>query len=183
MSKKTVIVVNGKGGVGKDTLCNACSRMWNCKIVSSIDPIKEAAKCVGWTGDKTRKSRLFLSELKSLVTEYNDYPNQHLCREYDKFMKDDDAEILFIFIREAENIDKFKYLVKPIGGDVENGEVKTLLISRPEIDRDIIGNISDDEVFGYDYDYIYYNDSSLEYACKEFVLFISDIINGRVDSD
>lgn len=167
---KKVIVVNGKGGVGKDTLCDAVNKVYNCRMISSIDPIKQAAKIVGWDGQKDQRSRLFLSDLKRLVTEYNDYTNTYLVEKYEEFMKDDHTDILFVCIREAKSIDKFKASV--------DTDVDTLLIKRPEIDYDIIGNISDDKVFGYDYDYVFFNSLSLEEERRNFILFISEIVNG-----
>ena len=39
--KKTVIVINGAGGVGKDTLCEFAEKHFKVMNVSSITPIKE----------------------------------------------------------------------------------------------------------------------------------------------
>ena len=40
---KTIIVINGAGGVGKDTLCNIAARHFAVWNISSITPIKELA--------------------------------------------------------------------------------------------------------------------------------------------
>ena len=72
--KKTVIVINGAGGVGKDTLCELASKHFKVYNVSSITPIKEIASMCGWRGEKDDKARKFLSDLKRLTVEYNDYP-------------------------------------------------------------------------------------------------------------
>ena len=61
---KLVIVVNGSGGVGKDTLCNFVGEKYASESVSSIDPIKKLAAECGWDGGKDDKSRRFLAELK-----------------------------------------------------------------------------------------------------------------------
>lgn len=39
-SKKMIVIINGKGGVGKDTLINSVSKIFRVKNVSSITPIK-----------------------------------------------------------------------------------------------------------------------------------------------
>ena len=72
--KKAVIVINGAGGVGKDTLCNMAKSEFRIDNISSITPIKRIAKMCGWNGKKDDKSRRFLSDLKLLCVEYNDYP-------------------------------------------------------------------------------------------------------------
>ena len=37
--KKTAIIINGKGGVGKDTLCDFISKHYNTRKVSSITQV------------------------------------------------------------------------------------------------------------------------------------------------
>ena len=43
MRNKPVIVINGSGGVGKDTLCEWVKQRIPTRIVSSVDPIKRLA--------------------------------------------------------------------------------------------------------------------------------------------
>ena len=44
--KKLVMVINGRGGVGKDTLCDFAAAYFRVRNVSSITPVKElAAQC------------------------------------------------------------------------------------------------------------------------------------------
>ena len=45
--RKMVFVINGRGGVGKDTLCELAAKAYSVKNVSSITPIKELAAQVG----------------------------------------------------------------------------------------------------------------------------------------
>ena len=116
--KKLVIVINGSGGVGKDTLCELAAEHYKVKNVSSITPIKEIAALCGWDGKKDDKSRKFLSDLKRLCVEYNDYPTVWAREQYEDF-KTGCEEIMFVHIREPEEIAKF---VK-----ATNGEAKTLL--------------------------------------------------------
>ena len=40
---KQIIIINGQGGVGKDTICDIVKKYYGVKIVSSIDMIKAIA--------------------------------------------------------------------------------------------------------------------------------------------
>ena len=97
---KKVIVINGRGGVGKDTLCEFAAKRYKVMNISSITPIKELAMQIGRDGAKDLRSRKFLSDLKQLTSEYNDYPNNYLlrkCREFEK----SEYELLFVHSRLA----------------------------------------------------------------------------------
>ena len=104
--EKIAIVINGAGGVGKDTLCELCANHFKVMNISSITPIKEIAKTVGWQGEKTDKARKFLADMKKLLVEYNDYPTAWAKEKYTEFLKSE-YEILFVHIREPEEISKF----------------------------------------------------------------------------
>ena len=97
--KKTVFVINGAGGVGKDTLCNLAAKHFKVYNVSSIDPIKEIAAMTGWAGEKTDKARKFLSDLKRLTVDYNDYPTRWGKARFDEFMASDNEIMFFTFVR------------------------------------------------------------------------------------
>ena len=144
--EKIVVVINGRGGSGKDTICDIVSRRYGAMNVSSIDPIKEIARAHGWQGQKDGKSRKFLADLKRAFIEYNDLPNRYLKQKYDQFLSDPDKTILFVHIREADQIDAFKEMV----------DIKciTLLVRR---DERALGNASDDQTQAYAYDYYYDN--------------------------
>ena len=103
---KLTIVINGKGGVGKDTLCRFAAERYKTENVSSITPIKEIAALCGWQGEKTDRARKFLSDLKALTAEYNDFPTNYLVAQYRAFLASD-GELLFVHIREPEEIRKF----------------------------------------------------------------------------
>lgn len=92
---KIVIIINGRGGVGKDTLCELAARRYPVTVVSSITPIKEIAARCGWNGEKDDKSRRFLYELKRLLVEFNDYPCRYLMEQYRKFLSGEE-QILFV---------------------------------------------------------------------------------------
>ena len=80
--KKIVIIINGNGGVGKDTLCDFASEKYTVTNISAITPIKNIAYQFGWRGEKDQKSRKFLADLKKTFIEYNDLPYRYLVGEY-----------------------------------------------------------------------------------------------------
>lgn len=174
--KKLAIVINGSGGVGKDTLCQLAARHFKVQNVSSVTPVKELAVQCGWSGAKDNKSRRFLSDLKRLLSAYNDYPNRWVCEQYRAFLASDD-EILFVHIREGAEIKKF---VKGTGG-----EAKTLLIrggSRFVRRARQYGNASDDGVENYPYDYYYTNEKTLAEAEEEFCALIERMLSECADT-
>lgn len=167
--KKTIIIINGAGGVGKDTLCDLCAKHFKVKNISSITPIKMIAKECGWGGEKDDKARKFLSDLKRTLVEYNDYPTTWALGEYNEFLTTDE-EVMFVHIREAEEIKK---LVERTGG-----AAKTLLIRGGDrMKKTDYGNASDDLVEAYSYDFYYVNDKTLDVAEREFCELIGRIID------
>ncbi|MBE6584904.1 MAG: hypothetical protein E7645_00075 [Ruminococcaceae bacterium] len=164
---KLVMVINGRGGVGKDALCDALTKEFKVINKSSVDPIKEIAKAYGWQGEKTPKARKFLADLKQVFVEYNDLPTTYLVKQYEAFMQSD-ADILCVHIREASEIEKF---VKRIPS-----ACITMLIRRPNPDGIPYGNAADDEVENYVYDHIFDNVLPLEESGEAFRLVIRDYL-------
>ena len=173
MAVKSVIVINGSGGVGKDTLCDIASNHYRVFNVSSITPIKEIAAQCGWGGEKTNSARYFLSELKRIVTEYNDYPLKWLRARHAEFMAGED-EIMFVHIREPQEIEKFRTRVCP--------SAVTLLVRGGARMGNAggYGNASDDLVENYSYDYYYVNDKALIDIEDDFVPFLNTIVSDSV---
>ena len=151
---KHIFVINGSGGVGKDTFCNLVDKASNgrCYTYSSVNAVKQVAQLCGWNGAKEERDRKFLSDLKDLLTEYNDLPFKDICSQIESFLDASKLEILFIHIREPKEIQKLvdKY-----------PQVKTILISSMRVDH-IASNHADAEVFNYEYDYYIHNDGSLD---------------------
>ena len=165
---KVAIVINGSGGVGKDTLCDIAAKHFKVKNISSITPIKEIAALMGWDGSKDDRARKFLADLKGLSVEYNNYPTKWALREYESFL-DSDEEIMFVHIREGSEISKFVEATK--------GEAKTLLIrGGARMTKGNYGNAADDEVENYAYDYYFMNDKTLDKAEEEFVALLKTIL-------
>jgi len=163
MSIKAV-VINGTGGSGKDQFVEFCQELLNVNSkqivfnISSIDPVKEALIAEGlWKKGKpkTPEIRNLMSERKAEVGA--DFINQYLL---DKMKKIEEtygtATLVFVHIREPENITAFRQLCENKGIETD-----ALHISRPGVF--VTGNRSDEETALYeDYTFHIINDGSLE---------------------
>ncbi len=162
MNKK-IIIINGSGGVGKDTFVEFCSEFAKVKNISSVDKVKEAAEIlVGWNGEKDDKSRKLLVDLKQLSIDYNDYPMMYIKNEAEDFVANPEQQMMFVHIREISEIKKVKEILK----------AKTLLITSSRVEK-ILTNQSDANVDQYEYDNYIANDGSLDELrekAKQFVL-------------
>ena len=159
--KKLAIVINGAGGVGKDTLCALAAKHLKVRNISTITPIKEIAAMAGWDGSKDDRSRKFLADLKQLSVNYNDFPTQWALGVYREFLTTDE-DILFVHIREPEEIKKFVRAT--------DGAAKALLIRGGDrMKKSHYGNYADDSVENYEYDYYFVNDKTLAEAERDFV--------------
>lgn len=159
MSKK-VFIINGSGGVGKDTFCEYVGHYAKVKVISSIDLVKDYASKMGWNGSKTPRDRKFLSDLKDLLTRYNDYPFRDICQKV-LWFKEDDNEFLFIHIREPEEIDRAK----------REFNAHTILMVNDNV-KGIYSNHADARVLEYNYDIVVDNSGTLkdlEIIAKDFV--------------
>lgn len=172
MFPKTIIVINGRGGCGKDTLCDIAAKYYSVRNVSSITPIKEIAKTAGWNGEKDPKSRKMLADLKAIFTEYNDYPTNYILEQASQFMQTDE-QLMFVHIREGSEIRKFVDQSKSICKTI------TLLVERhtDDYENTALGNSSDDNVKSYAYDFIFENNAeSLESLEKDFIAFLNNVL-------
>ncbi len=162
---KNIVVINGTGGCGKDTFIKLISKYKKVYNFSSIDKVKEIARIIGWDGTKDEKSRKFLSDLKNLTKEYNDMP-YNCTKEAIENFKNSDCEIMFIHIREPEEI---KRIVDTFGA-------KTLFMKRENL-NDITSNSSDGRVSKYKYDYSILNTTLEEYEKKacEFINWLEKV--------
>lgn len=159
---KNIVIINGTGGSGKDTFVEFVSKYTDVINFSSVDKVKEIAKLIGWNGGKTEKDRKFLSDLKALTSEYSDMPFRSMAEMVEKFKQTND-EILFLHIREPENIER---------AVIEFG-AKTLLVKRIGLEN-IMSNYSDASVDNYDYDYKIEN-NTLEELEEQAILFIEKL--------
>ena len=99
--------------------------------ISTIDFVKRIATQVGWNGLKEAKDRKFLSDLKDLLTEYNDVPftvvENQIRQSYFHFNKEmkipENRIVFFVHCREPQEIQKF----------VDRLGAETLIIRREEV--------------------------------------------------
>ena len=182
--KKTIVVINGRGGCGKDTICEIAAKYCRVRNVSSITPIKDLASHAGWNGEKDPKSRKMLADLKQLFTEYNDLCNSYILSEAREFLAADE-ELMFVHIREGSEIEKFVNSARELLtslGQADSCDCKTLLVSRVTegYSNEALGNAADDCVNDYGYDLHYENSAStLEYLEKDFAEYLKNILIKR----
>ena len=164
---KLVVIINGSGGVGKDTVCEAAAAFWKTRNISSITPILQVARAAGWDGVKTPASRRFLSELKQSCSEFNDLPFRYCAEQLEAFRRSDE-QLLFVHIREPEEIARFR--------ESAGEECRTLLVTRPAMEqaRGALGNRSDDGVAGYQYDRVFVNDGALRGLAEKHTVKAKD---------
>ena len=156
-----IIVINGMPCSGKSQFVEYCLEELGSfgREVSTVDYIKGLAKEFGWDGQKTPKDRKFLSDLKDLLTEYNDIPYKETKKELDRFKWEletfgvnEDRCFFFIHCREPQEIQKFK----------EKLGATTLLMRRAVVENKEQSNHADSNVFNYKYDCMIENNGSLK---------------------
>ena len=173
-----VVIVNGRQEVGKTTfekkcaeLVGASSTFWfdeNKRIIvdviSTVDFVKQIAKECGWNGVKTPENRKFLSDLKDLLTQWNDVPYQKIV-DHIEYMNEFGRRydwILFVDCREPEEIQKLK----------ERLNATTVLVRRLGDETSETSNHADANVFDYKYDYTIKNYGDLSDLVVECVAFL-----------
>lgn len=154
--KKLIYIINGSGGVGKDSFCNYVRDFsgHDTYSISSADRAKRIAMEVfGWDGiTKDDKVRKLISTIKKLLIWWDDIPFKDIKSEIMYFYRSMLKEIMFIHVREPEEIQKIKN---------EFPEVKTILITNKNVPV-ITSNDSDAGIFDYEYDYYIKNDGTLD---------------------
>jgi hypothetical protein len=173
-----VVIINGIAGSGKDTFVTMCkdalgaNRILN---ISTVDYVKEVAEFCGWDGTKTPENRKFLSDLKRILTEWNETPLKKVCQEVKCWQNiwlgsgDYDKAVVFIHCREPKEIDK---LIK----EFQTYDPVTLMVRRTAAESVEQINSSDNSVFDYSYDYTIYNDSNLSWLYNEARVFLRDYL-------
>lgn len=169
-----IICINGKARSGKDLFCEyACKNYGLVYTYSTIDRIKEFALEMGWDGKKDEKGRKFLSDLKDAMTTYDDLPTKYVIEEIKKrtdliekggFDTWGHDAIFFVHMREPKEIEKWE---KEYGA-------RSLLITRPEVDKEW-GNHADDDVYNHKYHYFVDNKWSKEELEKVAIDFIDGL--------
>ena len=164
---------------GKDLFCDLCLNYMTARgimggKISTIDFVKRIAAQVGWDGLKEAKDRKFLSDLKDLLTEYNDSPftivEKQIRQAYLQLTKEmgvpEDKVVFFVHCREPKEIQKF----------VDKMGAETLIIRREEMEKLPQSNHADEEVLNYTYTYEIKNDKGIEELEKEAMKFIDNLV-------
>lgn len=173
-----VIVVNGAPCSGKDTFVNFClKKMGNFgRLVSSVDFVKYIAKKCGWNGEKTLKNRKFLSDLKDLLTEWDDVPYKKIYEEIVLFKNeleeydiDDSCSAVFVMCREPKEIQKI----------VDRLNAIAIYITRVEAENQVVSNHADANVKEFNYNEYIDNNGTLEELEEKANDFIERIIKNE----
>lgn len=178
-----IIVVNGAPRAGKDTFCEMVQRLmeekvgpYSCRIISTVDFVKEVAKFCGWNGQKNPKDRKFLSDLKDILTQWDDIPYKDIISSYERCKEiwkqlgyDEEKCLYFIMCREPKEIQKF---VDRIGA-------KTLIVYRSEVENIHQSNHADAEVFNFEYDIYIDNQETIEHLKKIAKQFVENFLKGE----
>lgn len=163
---KKAIIINGFGGVGKDTFVDCVKSLTlsiNLEVynISSVDNVKRAAKVLGWDGKKDERSRKFLHDLKNLVTNYNDGNLKYM----EDYYNSHGDGLYFFHVREPEEIDKVKKALN----------AETLYVKN---DRITINNDRAEErgIEDYEYTYTVDNSGSMDDLYLEALKFLNNFI-------
>lgn len=169
-----IYVVNGSARSGKDTFCSMVSKFMGenyTKVFSTVNYVKKVARDFGWNGEKTPRARKFLSDLKDLLTEWDDIPFKDVQRksrealeDWDCYGVDSNNCAIFIMCREPEEIKK---IVRRLGA-------RTILVRRKEAEDASTSNHADAEVLNYNYDIEIENNGSLKDLAFEALKFIEN---------
>lgn len=169
-----VIIINGQPRAGKDLFVSKCQEHCHwCLNISTVDFVKEVASFCGWGGEKTAHNRKFLSDLKDLLTQWNDIPYQKVITRIGRYEAEIEAydfdpnteAIVFVHCREPKEIERF---TKEIGAH-------SLLIRRPSIEKEKQSNHADAEVFNYNYDFTIANDGTVEELEEKAIAFLQEL--------
>lgn len=166
---RRTILINGSSGTGKDEIVKMAKDILDIPVynISSITPVMEMAKLMGWDGAKDNKSRKLLSDLKDLWIEFNNGPINKLIQtidEIDDQYNPPDPYLIFIHIREPYEIEKFKS---------NYPDTATIMVKRSKTIK--YNNDSDQFVDEYAYDYIIENDGTLNELKDAVEVLLKDL--------
>lgn len=168
-----IFILNGQGGVGKDEFKQLVAEELGDRgtvgTTSMIAYAKQVAEKFGWCGGKELKDRKMLSQLKDLLTEWDDSPFVSTCIMV-KQMEKDGVTCCFIDAREPEDIKRLQ----------EKFNCQSVLIIRGE--KKNYGNHADDLVFSIPYDIQINNSGTLEDLRCAAALFVNSyLIEGNAE--
>lgn len=165
-----IVVINGAATAGKSSFVELCAKhiTW-CGEASTIDFAKKIAMECGWNGKKDSKSREFLSNLKDVLTAYNDTPYKKVegaARVFEHDVEyygfDTESAVFFIHCREPQEISKI----------VKRMDAKTLYIKRDSAEKILPSNHADADVANYEYDYTIENNGTIDELEQKAIQFL-----------
>lgn len=175
LQRVTCIVINGSGGVGKDTFIHSLvaqpfngitDNISSCLgksaageyiyNISSVDQVKVAAKILGWNPESKKSAdRQFLHDLKECSIRYNDGPTHYimsfLTRLEDECLASDMFAVVFVHIREPDEIYKLR---RAVSSNLAYTRFRTLLVKDVST-INTYENGADDVVDNYYYNYTF----------------------------
>lgn len=193
---KYIFIINGFATAGKDTFIRLFKEValssenakFRVQTITSMDKIKPLAKKIGWDSkSKTEKDRKFLSDLKLLISDYNDGPFMYMRDKIYEFMftvgTKANIDVLFIMLREPEEIQRLvneisKLLATTPGPKIPI-TVSTILID-DERKHLITSNMADANVFNFKYDITINNNSDIEDLRELIRYFIKGLMETGV---
>lgn len=149
-----VVIVNGRPRSGKTQFEEYCkeyaesAEIANVYIDSTINPIKEIYKMLGWDGvSKTDEDRNTLHMLKNIwVNKCNGAIRYMANRVIEVFNKHaDEDNIIFFDIREEDQINS---AVSALCGlsEIYPVRIKTVVVIKHDVNGKIYGNMADDGI-------------------------------------
>lgn len=175
-----VIIVNGSGGVGKDTFIHfVVTQIYfkytdtAFKTYSIIDPIKDLMKKIGVDLNKDEKNRKFMSDFKLLIEDYNDLPYQELIKTFEMAYSYSDNSVFIAVMREPKDISRFITELTHVYG-FDGKDIYTVLVCNDRV-KPITSNIADASVNDIKYNVVIDNNGTYEELrnkAKEFVDYV-----------
>ena len=159
-----IVIMNGKPCSGKTTFEELCGIFCTTYLYSTIDPIKEVAKKIGWKCTKDKEDRIFLSELKQISKKYNNFPVEWVKNQIDTTINDYanvgiDIEdkykkvIFFVDCRETKEIEELKSILPNV--------VTAVIVRDKNINTDNYADVDNINPNEYDYDYYIPNEDGI----------------------
>lgn len=154
--KKTIIIVNGKGGSWKSTFIEKVmdKLKWGYDVksthFSTIEPIKDMLRRYGYLDGKSNEERRLLCVIKQLLIEHIDGPFIDSIKRIEDFKNDKESMFFFIEIREPSEIRKVCACYK----NNPKIDLYTVLIRNDLTNEKWYGNSADDQTEEFNYDCI-----------------------------
>lgn len=167
---KTIFIINGMAGAGKDTFVSFLNEIIPTQHISIVDKAKETAKTMGWAGEKTEKDRRFLSDIKLATDRYDDRNYEYIKEQVKDFLenKNNKNKVLCIDMREKEQIQR---AIKDFGA-------RSVFVNRDGIPY-VLSNMADANVFNMRYDITINNNGTLEDLKKEAQKFVDEFVSSK----